>query len=387
MNKKNEFNKVSKNVTTYQIDKRFGLQKNLGEQLEETVNEYHKNTFSKKNKKKLSILRNKFEINTKEDSFSSSSSNNDGYYESFLKNITEENKESSNNIRIFTKQSLQKKAQTHKLSKNESRYLQGKIMDEQMINKQIKKLRNPKSSPQLNGISGYKSKKVYSNLLLPSINEEKDYYKDFNNQKEFPYTSISKRKKEESQFVSQFNINQQSGIEDEKDHSDKMQGNTLLVKKQESFSIDNYHKGPKIIKPKQKESNISSGRSQNKSSIVQSGKCRKNIRHSFFLTNCSGDLIPKQIKKFSISPINLPRKNKDIIIRKLTVCKKPQSDKNALSYPFDNLKKAKKMKNSNDNLSKHLLLQDTIKERLSDQNTFCIQKKKKNFFCGCIPIK
>lgn len=387
MNKKNEFNKVSKNVTTYQIDKRFGLQKNLGEQLEETVNEYHKNTFNKKNKKKLSILRNKFEINTKEDSFSSSSSNNDGYYESFLKNITEENKESSNNIRIFTKQSLQKKAQTHKLSKNESRYLQGKIMDEQMINKQIKKLRNPKSSPQLNGISGYKSKKVYSNLLLPSINEEKDYYKDFNNQKEFPYTSISKRKKEESQFVSQFNINQQSGIEDEKDHSDKMQGNTLLVKKQESFSIDNYHKGPKIIKPKQKESNISSGRSQNKSSIVQSGKCRKNIRHSFFLTNCSGDLIPKQIKKFSISPINLPRKNKDIIIRKLTVCKKPQSDKNALSYPFDNLKKAKKMKNSNDNLSKHLLLQDTIKERLSDQNTFCIQKKKKNFFCGCIPIK
>lgn len=388
MNKKNEIKKVSKNVTTYPIDKRFGLQINLGEQLEETVNEYHKNTFNIKNQKRFNKLPNKFEINSKEDSFSSSSSNNDGYYESFLKNITEENKENTHNIRVITKQNIQKKAQTQ-LSKDESSFLQGKLMDEQMINKQMMKLRIPKSSPQLKEISAYKAKKIYSNLILPSINKEKDYYKECNNQKEFPYTSIWKRK-EENHIVSQFNINQQSQIEEEKDNNDnndKVQSNMFFVKKQESFSIDNNNNNkPKIIKPKRKESNKSTGRSQNKNSINQSNKYRKNMRRSVFLTNCSGDLIQKQIKKFSISPINLPRKSKELIIRKLTVCKKNQSDKNTLPAPLDNLKKTKKLKNSNDNLTKPLFLQETIKKGLSDQNTFCIQKKKKSFFCGCIPI-
>lgn len=330
MNHKNEnFTKITNKKGFFELNKNYCLQINLGEQLEESVNEIHRYRTNVRISKNLQKPSSDFElihIN------SSSSIVDDDYYESFLNKIQRESSELKSQSQKF---------QTQK-AKNESKLILDKLKVTSIVKPKI-----PQSTKNENSFLNNRKKNMLTQLY--SIHEEKlshpssaviEYRNDLLN-------------REEKKHLSLFNEQKQ-----------KKNVPTFLVKKEESFSIEK-------PKPPHNEELRKSNESIQQVNLMKNSvnvSKSKKLGQSLFLSNCSNDNI-NHIKKFSVSPINLSRNSKEQIFQRISIHRKGKKSSSDM-----------KLNNNIDNINKPICTVET-----SNFLNLPKKQKKKTIFC-CIPI-
>lgn len=331
MNHKDENKtKITNNKRFFELNKNFCLQINLGEQLEESVNEIHRYRTNIRTNNHFPRPSSDFElihIN------SSSSLADDDYYESFLNNIQKENTDNKN------LKSRTSKPQTQKTPKTKSKLLLDKVNVTSIV-----KVKVPQSTKNESTFLNNRKKNMLTQL--PSIHEEKLSH---------PSSAVIEHRQD---F---FNKEERKSLFKEQNKNIQ----TYSVKKEESFSIE-----------KQKLNHNEELRKSNGSvqqviimkNSVNISKTKK-LGQSLFLSNCSNDNIQNHIKKFSVSPINLSRNSKEQILQRMTFHRKGKKSSSD-----------KKLNNNIDNINKPISKMET------NNNAFSMTKsKKKTMFC-CIPI-